>query len=1089
MHKITVLLVFIAFVFQGKAQTDPLFMRYPAISPDGNTIAFSYQGDIYTVASKGGAAKRLTLHQAYEAWPIWSPDGKSIAFSSNRHGNGDVFLISAEGGTPQRLTFHSSNDQPSCFSPDGTHIQYISSRMDERSSVLFPSGVLPEFYEVSIKGGRERQVLTTPAIDAQWSPDGSMLGFHDQKGYEDDLRKHHQSSVARDLWIYSNSTKEYSQLTNWAGEDRNLVWASNNSFYFLSERSGSFNVWKTDIVNGKEANARAITQLSNHPIRSLSRSNNGLLSFSYNGELYTLTEGSNPVKVKVEIQTDRRYNEAVIEYISGNASDFELSPNGKEIAFIVRGEVFVTSVEFTETKRITDTPEQERDLSFNSDGSKLMFSAERNGSWNIYEASLARTEEKYFYNATLINEKALVELPEECFQASYSPDDKEIAFLSERTELKVKNLESGKIRTVVPGHYSYSYADGDQYYTWSPDSKWFLIEYFSNNRWNGEIGLVKASGEEEPVNLSKSGYGNSRPKFGMNGELVYWVSDKEGYRSHGSWGSQSDVYALFLTRNAHKKFSLSKSDYAFWKEAEEDKKKETDKDEEEANSKKKKKDKKDKKEEKPEVKDMVIEWDGLDDRLVKLTEFSSFVSDFLLDKEGEKMYYLISTGEGFDLWKTDFKENETKQFVSLDNWGSKMRFNAEESSIVLNNKGSLTKIEVADGSQKGISFRSEMNLNVDAERAYMFEHAWRQFKKKFYLEDLHGVDWDMYKANYAQYLPHINNKIDFADMLSEMLGEVNASHTGAFARESISGADATAALGVFFDDAYKGKGIRIAEVLSKSPFSTPESKVKAGTIIYSIDGVEIGENDNYWPLFNRKVGNKMRLGLMSEKGGSKWEEVVEPIAMWEQNEMLYQRWVKSREAEVQRLSGGKLGYVHVRGMDSESFREVYSKALGEYNTKDALIVDTRFNGGGWLHEDLATFLRGVPYMQFFPRGQDNMGGEPLDKWQKPSAVIMSESNYSDAHMFPYTYKFFNIGKLIGMPVPGTGTAVWWESMLDGTVFGIPQIGMRDVRTGRLLENNQLEPDIKVMNEPTQASNGVDQQLQAAVTHLLELNSK
>ncbi len=228
---------------------------------------------------------------------------------------------------------------------------------------------------------------------------------------------------------------------------------------------------------------------------------------------------------------------------------------------------------------------------------------------------------------------------------------------------------------------------------------------------------------------------------------------------------------------------------------------------------------------------------------------------------------------------------------------------------------------------------------------------------------------------------------------------------------------------------------------------------------------------------------------MSEKGGSKWEEVVEPIAMWEQNEMLYQRWVKSREAEVQRLSGGKLGYVHVRGMDSESFREVYSKALGEYNTKDALIVDTRFNGGGWLHEDLATFLRGVPYMQFFPRGQDNMGGEPLDKWQKPSAVIMSESNYSDAHMFPYTYKFFNIGKLIGMPVPGTGTAVWWESMLDGTVFGIPQIGMRDVRTGRLLENNQLEPDIKVMNEPTQASNGVDQQLQAAVTHLLELNSK
>ncbi len=265
--------------------------------------------------------------------------------------------------------------------------------------------------------------------------------------------------------------------------------------------------------------------------------------------------------------------------------------------------------------------------------------------------------------------------------------------------------------------------------------------------------------------------------------------------------------------------------------------------------------------------------------------------------------------------------------------------------------------------------------------------------------------------------------------------------------------------------------------------------MKAGTLIYSIDGVKIGADDNFWPLLNRKAGTKIRIGFKAEKGGEEWEEVVEPVAMWEQNEMLYERWVESREAEVQRLSKGKLGYVHVRGMDSESFREVYSKALGEYNTKEALIVDTRFNGGGWLHEDLATFLRGELYMQFFPRGQGNMGGEPLDKWQKPSAVIMSESNYSDAHMFPYTYKFFNIGKLIGMPVPGTGTAVWWERMLDGTVFGIPQIGMRDVRTGELLENNQLEPDIKVKNEPSQASNGVDQQLEAAVNHLLELSAK
>ncbi len=240
-------------------------------------------------------------------------------------------------------------------------------------------------------------------------------------------------------------------------------------------------------------------------------------------------------------------------------------------------------------------------------------------------------------------------------------------------------------------------------------------------------------------------------------------------------------------------------------------------------------------------------------------------------------------------------------------------------------------------------------------------------------------------------------------------------------------------------------------------------------------------------MLNRKAGDKVLVSF--SLNGEKWDEVIEPISRGTQNQLAYERWVKTREAAVDSLSDGKIGYVHVRGMNSSSFRELYSRALGKHNDKDALIVDTRFNGGGWLHDDLATFLSGEPYMQFVPRGQENMGGEPLGKWQKPSCVLMSESNYSDAHLFPYTYKFFEIGKLIGMPVPGTGTAVWWESMLDGTVFGIPQVGMRDVKTGELMENNQLEPDIKVPNQPGMASQNRDEQLEAAVKHLLEETSK
>jgi Tol biopolymer transport system component/C-terminal processing protease CtpA/Prc len=1061
---------------------NPKWLRYPAISPNGNQIAFCYQGDLYTVSTSGGEAKRLTLHEAYESHPVWSPDGSKIAFASDRYGNNDVFIVDAEGGAPLRLTHHSAADYPSDFTNDGQSVIYSSSRKDHVESVLFPSGVLPELYSVPTEGGREKQVLSTPALGARFSADGNRILYYDIKGYEDNYRKHHVSSVTRDIWLYSFVDQKYTKLTEWRGEDREPVWGNENQVYFTSEKSGSFNVWKGTIEGDEFTNIKQVSFLDTHPVRSLSRSNDGMLCFRYDGEIYKQLEPNAPQKVNITIRTDRRYNEAVVELINGNASDFEVSPNGKEIAFIVRGEVFVTSTDYSKTKRITDTPEQERGLDFNSDGTKLLYNGERDGSWNVYEASLGREEDKYFYNATVIEEKELVATDAEEFQASYSPDDKEVAYLEERTTLKVKNLASGETRTVVPGEYSYSYADGDQYYTWSPDSKWFLVQFFDNNRWNDQVGLVKASGEEDPINLTKSGYGNTRPKFGMNSQVVYWASDKAGFRSHGSWGSQNDVYALFLTEDAYKKFTLDKADYELWKE--ENKEKDDTGEDEDKDKKKSKADDGDEKEE--EVPELKVEWEGLDDRKVRLTIFSSFLADFVLDEEGENLYYLASTGDGFDLWKTQFKDKETKVFTKLDGGYSDIQFDKKFENLFLNSKGNLKKISVKDGKAEGVSFASEMNLNADAERAYLFEHAWRQFKKKFYVEDLHGVDWEMYKKEYEEYLPYINNPNDFADMLSELLGEANASHTGGRYRNYDKKGDNTAVLGLFYDENYEGDGLKIAEVIGKSPVINEEGKIKAGVIIEKIDGEPIKKDENIYPHFNRKAGDKTLISYYDPSSGERWEEVVEPISRGEENQLLYERWIESREAEVDRLSDGKIGYVHVRGMNSSSFRELYDKALGKHNQKEGLIVDTRFNGGGWLHDDLATFLSGEPYLQFVPRGQDNMGGEPLGKWIKPSCVLMSESNYSDAHLFPYTYKFFGIGKLIGAPVPGTGTAVWWERMQDGTVFGIPQVGMRDVKTGELVENKELQPDILIYNEPGVAASGTDQQLEAGVKHLLEI---
>lgn len=1062
--------VFTIFFTLTSFSNSPLWMRYPSISPDGSKIAFSYQGDIFVVSSKGGKAIQITQHISHDFMPIWSNDGQSIAFTSNREGNFDVFLIPLNGGKPKQLTHHSSNDFPYTFSNDDKKVIFGSTRLDDVKSVQFPYPRLSELYEVDLKGGREIQILTITAEDVKFNATGNQIIFHNKKGYEDPWRKHHTSSVTRDIFIYNFKTKHYEQLTKWNGEDRNPIFIDDDNFYFLSEKSGSFNIWRG---NKKSPYMLQITYFKTNPVRFLSVSKNNKLCFGYDGEIYVFENGEYQ-KVNVLIFKDNVVNPITTKSVRSKVTDFSVSPDGKQIAFIHRGEVFVTSTEYATTKRITNTPEQERNVSFSPDGKKIIYASEREGSWNIYEATIKRESDKYFYNATLIDEKELINNGKETFQPQYSPDGKEVAFLENRTTIRVINLKSKKTRTVLDGQYNYSYSDGDQYFTWSPDSKWIIAQFFEFERWTSDICLINANGREKPINLTKSGYGQGSPKFAMDGEMIYYSTGKFGFRSHGSWGNQSDVEAIFLTQDAYYKFTLNKEEYEEWKSL----KKETKSDSEEDN-----KDKENEKLEK-KVKPIKIDLDGIENRKVRLTVNSSFLGDFVVNNEGTEMYYLVNFEKGFDLWKTNFKEHKTKILTKLSSWVGGLEFDKKESHLFMMKSGNLTKVDVKSGSAKPISFSSEMIVNYPKERAYMFEHAWRQVREKFYVKDLHGVDWESYKKIYAKFLPHINNGFDFAEMLSELLGELNASHTGARYRAKTKNKP-TAEFGCYFDKGFKGDGLKIVEILPKSPLIYASKDIKPGVIITSIDGVELKKDENYYPLLNGKVGKRVLLGLKDENGKT-WEQIIKPISTRQQLELAYLRWVKNCANTVEELSNGELGYVHIKNMNSRSFRELFDKALGELHKKKALIIDTRFNGGGWLHDDLATFLSGKMYMKFEPRGQKNMGGEPIWKWQKSSCVLMSEGNYSDAHLFPFAYKSLGIGKLIGMPVPGTGTAVWWETMIDGqTVFGIPQIGMRAVKEGYLVENHELQPDLKVNNDYETLTKGIDQQLKVAIEEMMK----
>lgn len=1063
-----------------QAEEAPLWMRHCVISPDGGQIAFTYKGDIYTVDTGGGKARQITSSRGYDTHPVWSPDGKSIAFASDREGSMDVFIVGRDGGVPRRLTSHSGNGVPVAFR-DNDHVLFGAAVMPDAGDMTFPSAQFPQVYEVSTEGGRPVMFSSVPMEDINVSPDGRSFLYHNRKGYEDAWRKHHTSSITRDIWLCTAAVgreRRFRKITTFDGEDRTPVWAQDGkSFYYLSERDGSFNIYRSDIEG---RNITRLTSHTGHPVRFLSAAKDGTLCYGFNGEIYTLKEGEPAKKVAVSIVADTYDRHLVKQLNSSGATEISVSPEGKEVAFVMRGDVYVTSVEYKTTKQITDTPEQERDIDFSPDGRSIVYASERDGLWQIYQTSLVDKDDKLFTYANDFKEERLVNSSYTSFQPQYSPDGKEVAFLQNRTELRVLNLKTKEVRTVMDGKFEYSYSDGDQWFEWSPDSRWLLSGYIGHGGWNNkDVALVNASGNGEIHNLTQSGYTDGDAKWVLGGKAMIWKSDRAGYRSHGSWGSEDDVYIMFFDLDAYEHFRMSKEETALLEEAE---KKEKEDDAKKEDEKKKGKRNAGEKKKKDVVEPLEFDLENCRDRIVRLTVNSSRLGDAVLSAKGDKLYYQAAFEDGYDLWVHDLKENKTSIVMKNIGYGAMMTDKKQENLYLCNS--SIRKVNMELGGSKTVEFSATFNYRPYEERQYMFDHIWKQVEDKFYVADLHGVDWKGYYNSYRRFLPHINNNYDFQEMLSEMLGELNGSHTGA--RYYAPGASfQTACLGAFYDNEYTGDGLKIKEIIAKGPFAVKKTDVTEGCIIEKINGEKISAGADYYPLLEGKAGRKVLLSVYNPKKGKRFEVTVKAISEGEQSDLLYRRWVRRNEQLVEKLSGGRVAYVHVQGMNSPSFRTVYSELLSEKNrTKEAVIVDTRHNGGGWLHDDLVTLLNGKEYQRFVPKGQ-YIGSDPFNKWLKPSCVLVCEDNYSNAHGFPWVYKELGIGKLIGTPVPGTMTAVWWERQIDPSiVFGIPQVGCMDMR-GEYLENKELQPDIEVYNSPEEMLRGEDKQLEAAVKEMLK----
>jgi tricorn protease len=1017
------ILLFVTLIFSGQTVDWALT---PSLSPDGNYIAFSYHGDLWVANSSGGLAIRITTSEGYEENPIWSKDGKWICYLSDESGNSEIYLVPSDGSAPpRRLTYHPAYERILTFSEDSKYIFFSSLMYDFRGGV----------YRISIEGGNPEKVFDFD-VNSLVRLDNSR--FLIERGSEPWYRKGYRGPADREIWIYDSVSKKFNKLTdNDLRDTRPMYSQKMGKIYFLSNRSpnGITNLFEMDLTGGK---VRQLTNFDEEVNWASISADGSKIVLESMGRLYLYDcEKGELAKPDIRVVEDFDPQSLLTMGISDNITDFSISPDGKEIAFIALGDVFVTcidtnSIDYGKVVRVTNTPAPEKNITWAPDGKSLYFSSLRNGNYDIYRVRPAH-ESKFTKDYSFL-EECVIKGDGTEKEPLISPDGTKIAFKRDRGKLFVKDLKSGK-EFRVGNHNDVLWV------SWSPDSRWLAYSRTELGP-REDVYVVRAKEGATPINVTNHPDDDYKPMWTKDGKRLFFAS-----RNY-----EGDWWAKYVFLN-EKDF---RSRDEFLKNVKEsDSLKDT----------------------------LIIQFEGMRDRTVTVYRFRAYYNYYTISPNGLYIAVQAEDLNGNDLWIVDHEGKSPKQITKGNLKPIKIEFSSDgEWLAFLSERGRLYLCDLKKGDYRELNLKGDVSISYRDLYYSLLLEGWWILKDGFYDEKMHGVDWGLMFTKYSKYLGFIKTYTEFNNVAYRMLGELNASHLGIWQEMKDEGEN-FGDLGIVPDNSYKGPGVKVAKVIRKSPAEV--EGIKVGDVILSVDGQKIEKDKQFTFYLKDKMGKKVAVELLRSKGNKRDTLFVKPVSYWVVRDLIYKEWVERNREIVDSLSGGKFAYLHIRGMGDENYRE-FEKDIYENRDKVALVLDIRYNGGGHIHDELLNFLRRTHYL--VERERDGMPEyNSLFRWDKPIVLLINEFCFSDAEIFPAGFKKLALGKLVGVPTFGGVIGTNDYTLFDGkTVFRQPSEGWFYEPDGVSLENTPVEPDIYVENEISQDNSSLDNQLLKAVEVLKEM---